>query len=326
MWSAARRPNGLRAAWAHLGKPTTPSTPSPPLARICHSQKASSSLAIVRKGIIERIKDEPHVRSVGACRKLAGVSTFRLDDDNDDDTYRYEGHTLAAQRGRMHKWRRSIHSNQQTTTTVSRLYQSSFRIPPPALFPTIQSNQSRLLVTKTPYFDKKKDEKKPSSPTTETTKDTDSGTTTPSTTGSQPIKPMEPDFASYLSGETKSSVEQRPNKRPKRERRVGRMIALDANDQTEFYSSIQRLQTRRKEESRRKTAANVTRALWGNVIICTAKLGAWMSSGSSAMLAEFIHSVVDCGNQSLLLVGLRHSHMVADRKHPYGYGKNIYFW
>ena len=44
------------------------------------------------------------------------------------------------------------------------------------------------------------------------------------------------------------------------------------------------------------------------------------------MLAEFIHSVVDCGNQSLLLVGLRDSRLAPDRKHPYGYGKSIYFW
>jgi zinc transporter 9 len=44
------------------------------------------------------------------------------------------------------------------------------------------------------------------------------------------------------------------------------------------------------------------------------------------MLSEFIHSIVDCGNQSLLLIGLRHSSKPTDRYHQYGYGKSIYFW
>jgi len=44
------------------------------------------------------------------------------------------------------------------------------------------------------------------------------------------------------------------------------------------------------------------------------------------MMSEFIHSVVDCGNQSLLLMGLRDSQNEADRLHPYGYGKSVYFW
>ena len=44
------------------------------------------------------------------------------------------------------------------------------------------------------------------------------------------------------------------------------------------------------------------------------------------MMSEFVHSVVDCGNQSLLLVGLRDSGNVADKTHTYGYGKSIYFW
>ena len=79
-------------------------------------------------------------------------------------------------------------------------------------------------------------------------------------------------------------------------------------------------------ESRAATMKNVQRALSGNFIIAVAKLAAAMSSGSSSMYSEFVHSVVDCGNQALLLVGLRSSQNAPDRSHPYGYGKAIYFW
>ena len=78
--------------------------------------------------------------------------------------------------------------------------------------------------------------------------------------------------------------------------------------------------------SRATTMKNVQRALGGNFIIATCKLAAAISSGSSAMLSEFVHSVVDCGNQTLLLVGLNSSKYAPDRSHPYGYGKAIYFW
>lgn len=90
--------------------------------------------------------------------------------------------------------------------------------------------------------------------------------------------------------------------------------------------AVQVLQHARKVKATNKTLKNVQRALIGNVVICTAKFGAWMSSGSSSMMSEFIHSVVDCGNQSLLLMGLRDSKNEADRQHPYGYGKSVYFW
>jgi cation diffusion facilitator family transporter len=90
--------------------------------------------------------------------------------------------------------------------------------------------------------------------------------------------------------------------------------------------AVRSLQNARKEKARAKTAANIRRALYGNTIICVAKLGAWLSSGSSVMFSEFVHSVVDCGNQSLLLMGIRDSTNDADRRHPYGYGKAVYFW
>ena len=94
----------------------------------------------------------------------------------------------------------------------------------------------------------------------------------------------------------------------------------------ELYQQIRTMQHRRKEESRLQTANNVYRALMGNVLICAAKFGAYLSSGSSGLMAEFVHSLVDCGNQALLLIGLRDSKLAADRAHPYGYGKSVYFW
>jgi zinc transporter 9 len=107
---------------------------------------------------------------------------------------------------------------------------------------------------------------------------------------------------------------------------LGRMRIDVPNYGPDADKAVKSLQNARKERARAKTAANVRRALYGNSIICVAKFGAWFSSGSSSMMAEFVHSVVDCANQSLLLMGLRDSRNAADRLHPYGYGKSIYFW
>jgi len=101
---------------------------------------------------------------------------------------------------------------------------------------------------------------------------------------------------------------------------------LESEAEMEAYRFIRRKQKQNLEQARAKTTYNVRRALGGNMLICCCKFGAWLSSGSSSMLSEFVHSLVDCGNQSLLLIGLRDSRIVADRRHPYGYGKSIYFW
>lgn len=76
-------------------------------------------------------------------------------------------------------------------------------------------------------------------------------------------------------------------------------------------------------ESRKKV---VYAALIGNCFVAATKFVAAYITASSAMLSEAIHSIVDTGDQLLILYGLQRAKMPADEQFPFGHGKEVYFW
>lgn len=73
-------------------------------------------------------------------------------------------------------------------------------------------------------------------------------------------------------------------------------------------------------------SSSIKAALAANSGVAVAKtIGAFIT-GSASMAAEAIHSFADCGNQLLLMWGMKSSGREADKNHPFGYGMNVYFW
>src|SRR3954463_11286434 len=78
--------------------------------------------------------------------------------------------------------------------------------------------------------------------------------------------------------------------------------------------------------ARDKSKPVVYAALVGNLLVALTKFVAAASTGSSAMLSEAVHSVVDTGDQAILLYGIHRAAKPPDEEHPLGYGRELYFW
>lgn len=80
--------------------------------------------------------------------------------------------------------------------------------------------------------------------------------------------------------------------------------------------------------SGRKQGARIVlyAALAGNVLVAATKFGAAGVTGSAAMLSEAVHSLADTANELLLLYGAHRAERPPDEKHPFGYGREVYFW
>ena len=74
------------------------------------------------------------------------------------------------------------------------------------------------------------------------------------------------------------------------------------------------------------STSHIVQSLLVNTVIAVVKSVAAVFTRSGAMLAEALHSFSDCGNQVLLLIGVRQARKPADPRHPFGYGRAVYFW
>lgn len=101
-------------------------------------------------------------------------------------------------------------------------------------------------------------------------------------------------------------------------------------EQSDFEKSVMQMRNTKAREAQRGNQESspiaIIAAIIGNILIGIVKFVAAAISGSSAMIAEGIHSLVDSGDGMLVLYGLKASKRRPDIEHPFGYGKELYFF
>ena len=107
---------------------------------------------------------------------------------------------------------------------------------------------------------------------------------------------------------------------------VGDVIDRAANSTTAVATTSADGSAIAVEKPKGESKVAVVAAILANIAVGIVKFIAAAVSGSSAMLSEGVHSVVDSGNDILILLGLRQAARKPDSAHPFGYGMELYFW